>query len=97
MSEVMRSCFLAFLCVGLAGCVSRSVQLVHPQSGATARCSAAGTGILAGAVDAVVDPCVKEYRGRGYVPETELTPEQRADLERRGLLTKPEKPPRMAY
>lgn len=45
----------------------------------------------------MVEGCVKEHRSRGYVPETELTPEQRADLERRGLLTKRELPERMGY
>jgi hypothetical protein len=73
--------FLAFV----AGCVSQSVVMVHPQSGATANCDASGFGSLALAVDAVVEECIKRVEGQGYVPVDKLTAEQRADLERRGV------------
>lgn len=92
-------CCLILIClIGLAGCASRSVMLVHPQSGATVRCGAAGAGIMAAAAEGIVEECLRSYGGQGYVPVEKLTPEQRADLERRGVLPKPEPPTfRMGY
>lgn len=81
---LLLSVFLA----GISGCASRSALLVHPQSGATARCGAAGAGIMAGGVDSLVEECLKKYERQGYLSVEELTPEQRADLERRGVLPK---------
>jgi len=73
-------------------------MLVHPRSGATVRCGAAGAGIMVAAADGIVEECLRSYGGKGYVPVEKLTPEQRTDLERRGLLPKPEEPrPRMGY
>lgn len=84
--------------LGLTACASRSVFLVHPQSGSTVRCGAEGSGSMAGMVETFVDECLKKYEGQGYVVVERLTPEQRADLERRGLLPKAEEPPaRMGY
>ena len=76
----------------LFGCVSQSVTLVHPQSGATARCGASGSGVMSGAATSLVDECRKKYESQGYVEVENLTREQRADLERRGLMPKPEPP-----
>ena len=82
----------------LFGCVSQSVVLVHPQSGATAKCGATGSGVMAGAAGELVEDCRKKYESQGYVDVENLTREQRADLERRGLLPKPEPPTfRMGY
>ena len=84
--------------VGLQGCASQSVLLVHPGSGATIKCGAAGTGIMAGAADSLVEECLKRYESQGYLSVEELTPEQRADLEKRGVLPKPAPPTfRMGY
>lgn len=98
-SKTLSFYFLLVLCLAsLQGCASQSVMLVHPQSGATVRCGAAGVGIMAAGVGGFVEECLKTYGGQGYVPEEKLTPEQRADLERRGLLPKSgEPPPRMGY
>ncbi|MFQ5902254.1 MAG: hypothetical protein ACE5JO_01045 [Candidatus Binatia bacterium] len=64
--------FLFLFClVSLQSCSSGGVTLVHPQSGSTMRCGAAGMGTR-----------------QGYVPVEKLTPDQRADLERRGVLPK---------
>lgn len=53
---------------------------------------------MAAGVGGFVEECLKTYGGQGYVPVEKLTPEQRADLERRGLLPKSEEPPpRMGY
>lgn len=81
----------------LFGCVSeQSLTLVHPQNGATARCGASGTGSMSGAAAGLVDECRKKYESQGYVDVEKLTREQRADLERRGLMPKPE-PPSFRY
>ena len=97
----MARCFyslMLFFLVSLQGCASRSVLLIHPQSGATARCGAEGVGIMAGSVEGIVEECLRRYEGQGYVAEDTLTPEQRADLERRGVLPKPVPPTfRMGY
>lgn len=93
-ASLLLSVFLA----GISGCASRSVMLVHPQSGATARCGAAGVGIMAGGAVSIVEECLRKYESQGYVDMEQLTPEQRADLERRGVLPKPEPPTfRMGY
>lgn len=76
------------LALGLPACASQSVSLIHPQTGATASCGAAGVGFMAGEAGGFVEGCIKGYESRGYVPVEKLTPQQRADLERRGLLPK---------
>lgn len=87
---------LSIFLASISGCASRSVMLVHPQSGATARCGAAGAGIMAGGADSFVEECLSKYESQGYVDVERLTPGQRADLERRGVLPKPE-PPTFRY
>lgn len=53
---------------------------------------------MAGSAEGFVEGCIKGYEGQGYVPVEKLTPDQRADLERRGLLPKGEEPaPRRGY
>ncbi|MBI2998613.1 MAG: hypothetical protein HYY46_09200 [Deltaproteobacteria bacterium] len=79
--------------IGLQACASQSVMLVHPQSGSTVKCEEEGVGLLAAAVGARVRDCLESFRGKGYVRTEELTREQRADLERRGILPKAEEPP----
>lgn len=80
--------FLFLLCplLALQSCASRSVTLVHLQSGSTVRCGASGIGILVVGVEGFMGECEKKYADKGYVPLERLTPEQRADLEKRGLL-----------
>jgi len=78
---------LAFVILSSA-CSSQTVGLIQPQSGATAECSASGFGIGAAWVEGTLRECVKRYEDRGYLPLDQLTSEQRADLERRGLLPK---------
>jgi hypothetical protein len=85
--------FVGLFLIGLQACASQSVMLVHPQSGSTVRCEEEGVGVLAGAVGARVQDCLERYRGKGYVRTEDFTPEQRADLERRGILPKAEEPP----
>jgi hypothetical protein len=68
----------------LSGCSSQGVTLVHPISAATAKCSASGTGLGTGWAQSFIDSCIARYKSLGYVPLDELTPEQRAALEKRG-------------
>ena len=79
----------------LFGCSSQSVMLVHPQSGATIKCGATGTGMMAGAAQSLVEECSKRYESQGYVDVEKLTPQQRVDLERRGVLPKLKEPSSM--
>lgn len=90
MASRLRLCLFLFGWLALSSCASQSVMLVQPQSGSTVRCEEEGIGILAGAVGARVQDCLESYRNKGFVQVEKLTPEQRADLERRGLLPKAE-------
>jgi hypothetical protein len=72
----------------LAACSSQSIKLIHPQSGATAECSASGFAIGASIADGIVGGCSHAYEERGYVALDRLRPDERASLERRGLLPK---------
>jgi hypothetical protein len=76
--------------LALAACSSQSIKLIHPQSGATAECSGRGFAIGASIADGIVGGCARAYEERGYVALDRLRPEERADLERRGLLPKNE-------
>ena len=82
-----RSSSLAIL-LALAACSSQSIKLIHPQSGATAECSGNGFAIGASIADGIVGGCSRAYEERGYVPLDQLQPDDRASLERRGLLPK---------
>ncbi len=76
------------LLMALAGCASQTIKLIHPQTGATAECSASGFGVGVSIADGIVGGCRRAYEERGYLALEQLPPEQRADLERRGLLLK---------
>lgn len=87
MIRLFRAVFaMSFLVV--SSCTSQSVTLVNPQSGASAKCDASAFGYMSIAVESTVEECVKRVEKDGYVPLAKLTPEQRVDLERRGLLPK---------
>ena len=77
---------LAFGVLAISGCSSQGVKLVHPQTGATVECSGSGFGLGAAWVESHIDDCTHRNENRGYIPVDKLTPEQRADLEKRGLL-----------
>lgn len=88
MTSLNLSLPLAMILLPLSACSSHGVKFIHPQSGATAECSASGFGIGANFSDGFVSGCGRVYEDRGYVRMDELTPEQRASLERRGLMPK---------
>ena len=84
----LSSMALPLLLLASAACSSQTVKLVQPQSGATAECSASGFGFGAAWVEETLGGCARPYESRGYVRFDRLSPEQRADLERRGFLPK---------
>jgi len=84
----IRSRSLWLLLLVLAGCSSQSIKFIDPQSGATAECSASGFAIGVSIADGILGGCSRAYEDRGYVPLERLQPDERASLERRGLLPK---------
>ena len=72
----------------LASCASQTVKMIHPQTGATANCSGSSAGIGPLFSESFVDSCARVFQDRGFVPMERLTPEERENLERRGLLPK---------
>jgi hypothetical protein len=77
---------LASSLLALASCANQRVTLVHPQTGATVECTASGSGLAAAAVQQNIEDCRQQNEKKGYLPLEKLTPEQRRDLENRGLL-----------
>ena len=78
----------AILFLTISACTSQTVKMIQPQTGATAECSGSSVGFGPLFTESVVDSCARVYENRGYVAEQRLTPEERASLERRGLLPK---------
>ncbi len=78
--------FLFFVLVSLPACTSSRVMMANPRTGATLECGASGWGLFAPAASGMVDDCVRRYEPDGYVPVERLTPAERADLERRGVV-----------
>jgi hypothetical protein len=72
----------------VSACTSQTVKMIQPQTGATAECNGSSFGIGPLFSENFVDSCARVYENRGYVPVQRLTPEERANLERRGLLPK---------
>ena len=71
-----------------SACTGQTVKMVQPETGATAECSGSSYGFGPLFNESVVDSCSRVYQDRGYVALERLTPEQRASLEKRGLLPK---------
>ncbi len=81
--------FVAALWLGaVSGCTSQTVKMIQPETGATAECSGSSYGLGPLFSESVADSCARVYQNRGYVALERLTPEQRAALEKRGLLPK---------
>jgi hypothetical protein len=70
----------------ISACTSQTVKMIQPQTGATAECSGSSVGIGPLFSESFTDSCAGVYENRGYVALQRLTPEERASLERRGLL-----------
>lgn len=70
--------------LAIAACASDSIVLVNPRTGASVKCAASGSGLMAPAATGMVDECIRRYPD--YVPVERLSPGERADLERRGAL-----------
>lgn len=84
-----RRFLLWLLLPALTGCSSQEVLMVHPRTGATVRCQAAGAGLMAGVVAATIAECKNYHERQGYVSSDELSAEQRSDLESRGVQLNP--------
>jgi hypothetical protein len=78
----------ASLLLAISACTTQTVKMIQPQTGATAECSGSSVGIGPLFSERFVDSCSRAYENRGYVAVQRLTPEERASLERRGLLPK---------
>lgn len=91
-SQKMRVCvqrvFAATLLLTISACSSQSVKMIQPQTGATADCSGSGVGIGSSISEGFIGGCIRAHENRGFVRLEQLTPEQRASLERRGLMPK---------
>ena len=74
--------------LAISACASQTVKMIQPETGAVAECSGSSVGIGPLFSESIVDSCARVYENRGYVALQRLTPEQRAILERRGLLPK---------
>ena len=74
--------------LALSACTSQTVKMIQPQTGATAECSGSSYGFGPLFSESFVDSCARIYEKRGYVAEQRLTAEERAQLQRRGLLPK---------
>jgi hypothetical protein len=79
---------LTGLALALSACTSQTVKMIQPQTGATAECSGSSVGFGQLFTESFTDSCARVYEKRGYVALERLTPEERASLERRGLLPK---------
>ena len=79
---------IATLLLAISACTSQTVKMVQPETGATAECSGSSYGFGPLFSESIVDSCARVYENRGYVAMQRLTPEERASLERRGLLPK---------
>jgi len=84
----IRTLFVATLLLAPSACTGQTVKMVQPETGATAECSGSSYGFGPLFSESVVDSCSRVYQDRGYVALERLTPEQRASLEKRGLLPK---------
>jgi len=78
----------ATLLLAASACTGQTVKMVQPETGATAECSGSSYGFGPLFSESVVDSCSRVYQDRGYVALERLTPEQRASLEKRGLMPK---------
>ena len=74
--------------LAISACTSQTVKMIQPKTGATAECSGSSFGIGPLFSESFVDSCARVYENRGFVALQRLTPEERASLERRGLLPK---------
>jgi hypothetical protein len=84
---VQRIIFTA-LSLALSACTSQTVKMIQPQTGATAECSGSSVGFGQLFTESFTDSCTRVYENRGYVALERLTPEERANLQQRGLLPK---------
>jgi hypothetical protein len=79
---------LAVSLLAVSACTSQNVKMIQSQTRATAECSGSSFSMGPLFSESFVNGCARVYENRGYVALQRLTPEERASLERRGLLPK---------
>jgi hypothetical protein len=79
---------VAGVSLAISACTSQTVTMIQPQTGATAECRGSSFGFGQLFTESFADSCARLYENRGYVALERLSPEERASLERRGLLPK---------
>ncbi|HXV78521.1 MAG TPA: hypothetical protein VEG60_01450 [Candidatus Binatia bacterium] len=84
----VKKTFFAVSLLVISACTSQTVKMIQPETGATAECSGSSFDIGPFFSESLVDSCARVYENRGFVALQRLTPEERASLERRGLLPK---------
>jgi hypothetical protein len=72
--------------LAISACSSQTVTMIQPQTGATAECRGSSFGFGQLFTESFAESCARLYENRGYVALERLSPEERASLERRGLL-----------
>ena len=85
----MRLWPICLVALAANACTSQKVTMIQPQTGATAECSGSSYGFGQLFTESFVDSCARVYQNRGYVPLERLAPDDRARLEKQGLLPKP--------
>lgn len=86
--DYLKRIFFAVSLIAMSACTSQTVKMIQPGTGATGECSGSSFGFGPLFSESFVDSCARVYENRGYVALQRLTPEQRASLERRGLMPK---------
>jgi hypothetical protein len=87
-ARIYATLLLAASLLAISSCAGHSVKMIQPQTGATAECSGSGYGAGASFSEGFVGGCIRAYENRGFVRLDQLTPDQRARLDQRGLLPK---------
>lgn len=85
---VAEAIIIASFLLAVSACATQTVKMIQPETGASAECSGSSAGMAPLLAESFVDSCARVYKERGFVPVERLTPEERASLERRGLLPK---------
>lgn len=86
--DPVKGIIFALSLLAMSACTTQTIKMIQPETGATAECSGSSFGSAPLFSESFVDSCSRVYENYGFVPLKRLTPEERASLERRGLLPK---------
>ena len=74
---------LVVLVVLLSGCATPTTMMVNPRTGDVQQCRAMGQGLEGVSLaNASHDKCVEQLRGLGYKASGDLTPEEKAAMQK---------------